>query len=90
MVQSEKGKELLEKADMKLFDVDIDTAIRDNHQLRHPSIIKPEREKFLDMLISGKTFAYSTFCIYKKRIIKRHIKRALMKLHLYRPQRKNK
>lgn len=85
LVQSEKGKELLEKADMKLFDVDIDTAIRDNHQLRHPSIIKPEREKFLDMIISGKTFSYSTFSIYKKRIIKRHIKRVLMKLRLYRP-----
>lgn len=89
LIQSEKGKELLKIADMKLFDVDIDTAIRDNHQLRHPSVIKPEREIFLDMIMSGKTFAYSTFYIYKKRIIKRHIKKALMKLHLYRPQRKN-
>lgn len=89
LVQTEKGKDLLKMANLKLVDVDIDIAIRDNHQLRHPSIIKPEREKFLDMIMSGKTFKYSTFCIYKKRIIRRYIKRALMKLHLYSPQRMN-
>lgn len=89
LVQSEKGKELLKMTDMELVDVDIDTAIRDNHQLRHPSIIKPEREKFLNMIMSGKTFAYSTFCIYKKRIVKRYIKRVLFKLHIYKPQRNN-
>lgn len=37
MCQSEKGRELIEKAGLKLFDVDVDNAVSHNDQLRGPS-----------------------------------------------------
>ena len=82
LVQSEKGKEVIEGIDFNFFDVDIDNAVEQNHQLRHPSIRTPERDKFLSLVKNGKSISYATFCIFKKRIIKRNIKKVLIKLHL--------
>lgn len=82
LVQSEKGKEVIEGIDFNFFDVDIDNAVEQNHQLRHPSIRTPERDKFLSLVKNGKSISYATFCIFKKRIIKRNIKKVLTKLHL--------
>lgn len=85
LINSAKGNELLKDIGMKLMDVDIKKAVAENHQLRHPSVLKPEREKFLGMLISGKSFSYATYVLYKKTVLKRRVKKVLFKLHLWKP-----
>lgn len=85
LVQTEKGKELLENADLCLKDVDIENAIEQNTQLRHPSELSPERALFLDNVVSGKRFSFATFLIFKKKVMKRNIKKVLVKLHLWNP-----
>ena len=87
LVNSAKGKELLSDIEMQLMDVDIENAVSENCQLRHPSILKPEREKFLRRVISGKTYSSSTFMLYRKTILKRNIKKVLFTLHLWKPRR---
>lgn len=82
LIQTEKGRYLVYSAKLKLKDVDLQKARNENHQLRHPSIRKPQREVFLNDIVSGKSFASSTFKLYKKRIIKRNIKKVLVSLHL--------
>ena len=74
LMQTEKGKEIVFNSELVLKDVDIENARKENHQLVHPSIRKPEREKFLTLINSGKSFSYSTFVLYKKKILKRNIK----------------
>lgn len=87
LVNSKKGKELIRDSEMTVMDVDIDKAVAENHQLRHPSILKPEREKFLRSIISGKSFADATFMIYRGIVLKRRVKKVLLKLHLWEPRR---
>lgn len=87
LVNSAKGKDLVKDIGMKLMDVDIDKAVAVNHQLRHPSILKPEREKFLNRIISGKSFSSSTSMLYRKTVIKRRVKKVLFMLHLWKPER---
>lgn len=82
LIQTEKGRDLVYCAKLEMKNVDLEKARNENHQLRHPSIKKPQREIFLNDLLSGKSFALSTFKLYKKMIIKRNIKKVLMALHL--------
>lgn len=82
LIQNEKGKKLIEGLDFEFFDVDLDNALENNHQLRHPSIRTPERDKFLTMITHGKSISYATFCIFKKRVVKRNLKKLLKKIHL--------
>ena len=77
LIQTEKGKEIVYNSELELKDVDIEKAKKVNHQLMHPSIRKPEREKFLSLIDSGKSFSFSTFILYKNRIVKRNIKNAI-------------
>lgn len=83
LVQTDKGKELLSHSNLTLREVDKEIAIRDNHQLRHPCVEKPERKIFLKKIIQGKSYSRAVFPFYKKFIIKRNIKKVLIKLHLY-------
>lgn len=85
MIQTEKGQELLNIAQAQLLPVDVDNAIKNNHQLRHPSVLTNKRQRFLQLILSGKSISYATFIVFKKEIIKRKIKRILLKLKLYRP-----
>lgn len=82
LIQTEKGRDLVYNAKLEMKNVDLEKARNENHQLRHPSIKKPQREAFLNDIVSGKSFAISTFKLYKKRIIKRNIKKVLVALHL--------
>ena len=82
LIQTEKGRDLVYNAKLEMKNVDLEKARNENHQLRHPSIKKPQREAFLNDIVSGKSFALSTFKLYKKRIIKRNIKKVLVALHL--------
>lgn len=82
LIQTEKGRDLVYNAKLEMKHVDLEKARNENHQLRHPSIKKPQRETFLNDIVSGKSFALSTFKLYKKRIIKRNIKKVMVALHL--------
>lgn len=84
LVTSDKGKELLNSAELVLKEVDISNAKKQNHQLRHPSRIKSEREKFLKLIEHGESFSWATFSIYKKTVLKRFIKDMLIKVGLKR------
>lgn len=83
LVNSRKGQELLKDTGLKLMDVDIENAVAENHQLQQPSILKPERAKFMNRIITRKSFSSSTFMLYKKKVLKRNIKKALTKLHVW-------
>lgn len=50
LCQTEKGKELLELADLHLETVDLEKAVKSNHQLREPSKYQSNRKLFFDML----------------------------------------
>ena len=82
LMQTEKGRDLVYSAKLEMMNVDVEKARNENHQLRHPSIKKPQREAFLNDIVSGKSFALSTFKLYKKTIIKRNIKKILVSLHV--------
>ena len=87
LIQSAKGNELINAAGLTLHDVNIEKAKCANHQLKHPSIRKAERDLFLSSITKGNTFAYSTYKIYKKEVIKRNIKKILYNLHLMKQNR---
>ncbi len=82
LIQSEKGKELVDKSGLELKDVDLDNAVVRNHQLSHPSILSPKREKFLNLIKTGKSFKAATFAVLPKMVIKQKIKLVLIKLHV--------
>ena len=83
LCQTEKGQELLDMMDFNFYDVDIDAAIQNNHQLRHPSELPQEREKFFKDLRKGKSFKQAVFCAYPKTCIKQCVKELLIKMGLY-------
>lgn len=74
LVQSEKGRELLEWSDMHLESVDIKKAIDSNVQLRKPSQKHEKRELFFKVIGKGKGFnkAFSKCCpkVYYKQKVK--------------------
>ena len=82
LIQSEKGKELVDKSGLELKDVDLDNAVANNHQLSHPSILTSKREKFLSLIKAGKSFKKATFAVLPKMVIKQKIKLVLIKLHV--------
>ena len=83
LCQSTKGAELLQMADLELFDVNIDKAIKSNHQLTHPTIAPQQRQKFFKNIRDGKSFNRSVFRCYKKPLFRQDLKAVLVKLHLY-------
>ena len=80
LVQSEKGKELLDGASLELKDVDYDKAVKANHQLNHPSVMKPERNIFLKMITDGKTVKQATKKTLPKEVLKQKVKYILVRL----------
>lgn len=53
LCQTDKGINLVKKSGMQLKEVDIDKAIKANHQLRHPSVAPEGREVFFANLDKG-------------------------------------
>lgn len=82
LIQSEKGKELIDKSGLEFKDVDLDNAVAHNHQLSHPSILSPKRDKFLSLIKAGKSFKAAAFAVLPKMVIKQNIKLVLIKLHV--------
>lgn len=84
LVQSDKGKELLELADIKQMDTSLECAVEKNHQLRHPSVAPKEREKFLQLLKKGVHFKTAYRQCFPKRYYIAIIKTLLFSLGIKR------
>lgn len=82
LCQTAKGQSLLNNIDMDLRNVDLDNAIANNHQLSHPSIMTPTRNKFIKMINNGKSYKYATFMCLPKKVLKQKTKYVLLKFHI--------
>lgn len=80
--QTEKGNNLLNMANLHLEPVDIDKAIKNNHQLAYPSIKPVGREKFFAGLRSWK-FNSLVFQQFPKQCLRQAMKLILIKLKLF-------
>lgn len=74
LCQSEKGMDLLRDADIELRDVDLEKAISANHQLQMASKKPPERDKFMKLIMNGKTLDSAYARCYLEKYCKRKIK----------------
>lgn len=82
LIQSEKGRELVNNSGLVLKNVDLENAVAHNHQLSHPSQLSPKREKFLNLINDGKSFKAATCIVLPKMVIKQNIKFVLIKFRL--------
>ena len=81
LIQSQKGKKLIDQSELELKEVNRDKAIAHNHQLSHPSILSPKRDKVMNLIKEGESFRKATFAVLPKMVIKQKIKFILIKLH---------
>lgn len=82
LCQTEKGKELLEQADLCLKPVDLNEAIARNCQLKHPAIKPKEWSGFLEGLNKEKKFNYLVLKALPKLCLKQNVKQVLIRLKL--------
>ena len=82
LCQTEKGIELLKAAEVVLKTVDLEKAIRNNHQLEHPSIMPITRKKFFDDIMKGKKFNSCVYKCFPKQCIRQNIKELLIHLKM--------
>ena len=82
LCQSVKGIDLLKKCNIKLLDVNIDNAVKNNHQLHSPAAMPKNRDIFLEKLHDGKKFNNLVWRYFTINCIKQKIKKYLIKLHL--------
>lgn len=81
LIQSNKGKILLENADVELLNVDVENAREHNLQLMVPSSRPVYRSAFFDEL-KHKKFNSLVFRYYPKECLRQDIKEVLLKLHI--------
>lgn len=77
LCQNEKGKELIDQADLTLVDVDLKKAIESNHQLYQPSQKPKQREVFFKELKKGYGFKKAVKRCYPKKYLKNIVKTVL-------------
>lgn len=82
LVQTEKGRELLQKARIHLETVDLSKAIAANHQLAHPSTKCPNSDQFWKDLRKGSKFNNLVRRAFPKSCIRQKIKEILLKLKI--------
>lgn len=85
LCQTNKGKKLLDNANLKLFSVDVEKAISNNAQLQHPSIEPKFRSKFLNNIQYGMNFNKAVFLTMPKQVIKQKLKGYLIKIGIKKP-----
>lgn len=75
LCQNEKGLTLVRDAELDCYDVDVETAVANNHQLREASAKHKATDKFFIDIAKGKKFSRTVFeCMpipYSKQMIKR-------------------
>ena len=77
---SDKGKELLNKCNIELFDFELETAVNGNRQLRSPMPKNHGREKFAKNI--NKSFRFATLKAMPLLTFKQCIKYTLIKVHI--------
>lgn len=81
--QSSKGSELLNKANLKLVDVDLNNAVAHNHQLQYPSVMPNKRTEFFTDIKNGKKFNTVVRKCYPKQSMKQFVKSILIRTKIY-------
>ncbi len=89
LCQSEKGKELINMADLHLENVDLENAIKNNEQLNEPSKKPKEYESFFNFVISKGNFSKAVKKSYPKFCLKQDVKTILSKLKIIRNRNSN-
>ena len=82
LIQTEKGEDLIKRADLCLYEVDIEKAIQSNGQLRNPYRKIPERELFINGIKKGKDIYSLIGDCFRKMCIRQDIKKRLIRLHI--------
>lgn len=85
LCQTEKGIALLENANVKVVDVNVDKAKSHNHQLEHPSKAPKSRKNFIKHIKHGMKFNRAVFLALPKDCGKQAIKAILIKCKLLTP-----
>ena len=88
LCQTEKGNSLIKQADLTLIDVDLEKAISNNTQLRHPSSVPDSRELFFNTYKKSNNFGKSVKKCYPKVFFKQDIKKILIKCKIIRGESK--
>lgn len=83
LCQTEKGKILLDNSEVVMKEVDVETAIANNHQLKEPSQMPKKRRYFFEGLAKGKAFNSLVIRAYPVKFLKQQIKKILIELKLY-------
>ncbi|MGN0274468.1 MAG: Coenzyme F420 hydrogenase/dehydrogenase, beta subunit C-terminal domain [Chordicoccus sp.] len=84
LCQTEKGRQLLENIEFNFRPVDIENAIRKNHQLEYPSVRPQEREKFFNDIGKGVPFKSAVARAYPRDCLKQNVKEILIKTKILR------
>jgi len=82
LAQTQKGVELLKNAGLRLDDVDLENAIRNNHQLSEPSHAPNTRDSFFEDINKGKKFNRLVFTRLPKACLRQDVKCVLIKTGL--------
>ena len=84
LCQTQKGVDLLEKAEVALFDVDLETAISHNQQLDHPFKMPDCRQAFFEAIANGKRFNKEVQKCFPKQCFRQDVKELLIRMNIIR------
>lgn len=84
LCQTPKGKDLINMANIELCPVNLDEAVKHNHQLAMPSKKPKKRELFLEKIQEGYSFNKAVRLCYPKQCTKQFIKAVLIKAKILR------
>ncbi len=79
LCQTKKGEKLLKKLPFNFHRIDVETAIKQNKQLQHPSQMPKEREQFICDIKKGSSFDFAVAKIFPKHYLKHFIKKTVYK-----------
>lgn len=85
LIQNEKGKQLINEADVYVQRANAQIAVASNHQLSHPSLNTLKRRKFFHKLKQGDNFSRLIFWAFPKTCTKQMIKGLLIKFKILKP-----
>ena len=86
LCQTEKGKQLLESGNIKLFDVNLERCMKYNHQLNYPSQAPAKRNILMKSLKNGEGFERAFRKSYPQEYMKNEIKKVLYKFGIYKKE----
>ena len=82
LCNTERGKELVKKADVYLTDVDIEKAIASNPQLKAPTGMPKSRKAFFSGYAKGKKFSFLVMQCCTKKWFRQFVKRQLIRIKI--------